>query len=161
MIRPAETGVVMMGLLIASANSAFAETFNLVCYGAGYAPNVTTNPTFFFDNQGNSFVLNSMRVGKDNFQDIMRISIDGDGGAAMPPSAIVPPINLGGKDGWWKLKRVTVTDQTITASFDFNIVNHPKLVIDRLTGGIQMKGFKLGFSGQCENFDPNTTPKKF
>ena len=67
----------------------------------------------------------------------------------------------GGEDGWFKLKNVEFGDGEITASIAINIINNPKLRLDRYTGGISISGKAGDFSGQCQRFEPEEVKKAF
>jgi hypothetical protein len=69
------------------------------------------------------------------------------------PKTILPPINGGGKDGWWELSELSVSADTITARFRLNPLNKPTIRIDRSTGDIDLSGLGMGFRGVCERQD--------
>lgn len=74
------------------------------------------------------------------------------------PRTMLPPIH-GGKDGWFELTNVKVTDRAITASAGINFMSHPKVHIDRLTGTISINGKAGSYTGQCQAVDPNAQRK--
>lgn len=75
------------------------------------------------------------------------------------PRTILPPIR-GGKAGWFKLKNVVATDRTITASAAVNLLNNPKVHIDRVTGTISISGRAGDYTGACEAV-ADDAPTKF
>jgi hypothetical protein len=78
------------------------------------------------------------------------------------PNALIPPLNSGGKNGWWPLDRLEVGDAEITGRFTLNFLNKPQVRIDRRTAQISIRGFAgLGFDGDCETFDPDPAARKF
>lgn len=73
---------------------------------------------------------------------------------------MLPPIR-GGKDGWFELENLKVTENEITGSAAVNVINSPKVRIDRLTGRISIAGKAGSYSGECQAYDPATTQRPF
>lgn len=75
------------------------------------------------------------------------------------PRTMLPPIR-GGKGGWFKLKNVVADSRSIRGSVAVNVINNPKLHIDRTTGTISISGKAGDYAGQCEVAAPDA-PAKF
>lgn len=77
-----------------------------------------------------------------------------------PPNAMVPTLSSG-EDGWFEIKKLEITENEITGVVRFNVLNKPKLRIDRLTGIMTLEGGLSSFEGECEPYDPETAKKRF
>ena len=76
------------------------------------------------------------------------------------PRAMLPLIR-GGKDGWFTLKNIKVSDRDILASVAVNPINNPKMRIDRYTGTINLSGKAGEFVGKCQAYDPSKAERQF
>jgi hypothetical protein len=95
------------------------------------------------------------------FEDQVNIDVgDGAESRIRMPRTMLPAIH-GGDGGWFKLKNVKVTDAEITGSAAVNMINNPKVRIDRLTGTISIDGRSGTYSGECQAYDPANAPRKF
>ena len=94
------------------------------------------------------------------FEDQVSLQLDGDEGRLRMPRTMLPPIH-GGSDGWFKLKNIKYKSNEITASVAVNVLNNPKLRLDRYTGAISISGKAGDYSGQCKKFDPAETQRQF
>ena len=75
------------------------------------------------------------------------------------PRTMLPAIR-GGKEGWFKLKDVVADARSIRASAAVNMLNNPKVFIDRVTGTISISGKAGDYTGQCQAIDASA-PAKF
>jgi len=66
----------------------------------------------------------------------------------------------GGEDGWFRLKNVVADARSIRAEAYVNLLNHPKIYVDRLTGTISISGKSGDYSGECQVLSTNA-PAKF
>ena len=133
---------------------------NLVCAGGGAANKSTSTVAQGWDSAGNSagaVVTGQRSVG---FEDQLQLWIEGDQGKARLPRAMLPTLR-GGENGWFEIKDIKVSDNEITGTVGVNFINHPKLVLDRLTGTISLSGKAGQFNGQCRKFDPATVQRAF
>lgn len=133
---------------------------NLVCDGGGAANKPTSTYAQGWDNQGNSagVIVNGQRsVG---FEDQLQLWIEGDEGKARLPRAMLP-LFRGGENGWFEIKSIKVSENEITGTVGVNVINHPKLVLDRLTGTVSLSGKAGQFNGRCRKFDPATVERAF
>lgn len=69
------------------------------------------------------------------------------------------PLIRGGEAGWFKLKNVTADARSIRASAAVNLLNNPKVHIDRVTGTISISGKAGDYAGQCQVIDATAAPK--
>ena len=97
---------------------------------------------------------------QDQFEEQMDVDIDGDAAKTRVPRRFLPPAH-GGDGGWFETKELVVGDEAITGTVMINIVNHPKLRIDRRSGTIEMDGKVGAFAGQCHPYDPATAQRAF
>jgi hypothetical protein len=65
----------------------------------------------------------------------------------------------GGSEGWFKLKAVVGDARTIRASAAVNMLNNPKVFIDRVTGTISISGKSGDYTGRCQAMDESAAPK--
>lgn len=93
-----------------------------------------------------------------DFTDQVDVRLFGGDDRIRLPRTMLPPLR-GGKEGWFKLKNVVADARSIRASAAVNIINNPKVFIDRVTGTISISGKAGDYSGQCEVID--TTKPKF
>ena len=142
---------------------------NLICGGGGTAnkPNIATvhgsssasgsvgtTPITMSGSHSGSIVTQRQQ----DYADQVDVRLFSGDDRIRLPRTLLPPIR-GGKDGWFELTNVKVTDRTITASAGINFMNHPKVHIDRLTGTISINGKAGSYIGQCEAVDPNAVRK--
>jgi hypothetical protein len=71
------------------------------------------------------------------------------------------PAIRGGKDGWFEVRHVKWSENEVTGTIQVNVLNSPKLRLDRLQGMIAINGKAGDFSGRCETFDPAAVQRKF
>jgi hypothetical protein len=149
--------------------SAQVAALNLVCGGGGTAnkPNVVN----YYGSSNASGLVGTAPVSlsgsnsgtvigqrQQDFADQVDVRLFSGDDRIRLPRTILPPIH-GGKDGWFELTNVKVTDRAITASAGINFMNHPKVHIDRLTGTISINGKAGSYTGQCQAVDPNAQRK--
>jgi hypothetical protein len=133
---------------------------DLVCLGTGAATRQTNTTVSAWDNDGGFGSANVVGNRSVPFDDQVNLWIDGDEGRLRMPRAMLPAIR-GGEDGWFKIKSIKITENEITASVAVNLVNNPKLRIDRVTGAISISGKSGDYSGSCERYDPATVQRAF
>lgn len=76
------------------------------------------------------------------------------------PRVMLPPIR-GGEDGWFELSDIEIDGREIRATINVNIINHPRLRLDRQTGSISISGRAGDYVGQCERFEPMQVQQRF
>ncbi|HKX78236.1 MAG TPA: hypothetical protein VJM34_06945 [Novosphingobium sp.] len=132
-----------------------ASSLNLVCLGAGSANRASS--MYGFGNNGWGQIIGQKEV---PFDDQVTLEIQGDSGRIRMPRSMLPKIR-GGKEGWFEVKDVRWSENEIIGTVQVNIVNSPKLRVDRLQGMIAINGKAGDYSGRCEPFDPATVQRKF
>lgn len=133
---------------------------NLVCDGGGAANRTTSTVAHGWDNNGNSasaVVTGRRSVG---FEDQLQLWIEGGQGKARLPRVMLPTLH-GGDGGWFEIKDIRISDNEITGSVSVNVINHPKLVLDRMAGTVSLSGKAGQFNGRCRKFDPATAERAF
>lgn len=133
---------------------------NLVCDGGGAANQATSTYAQGWDSDGNSAGATITGRRSVGFEDQLQLWIEGTEGKARLPRAMLPPIR-GGENGWFEIKNIKISDNEITGTVGVNVINHPKLVLDRLTGTVSLAGKAGQFNGRCRKFDPNTVQRAF
>lgn len=139
---------------------AAADTLNLICQGAGSANKDDYNSAYVQDSSGNSAWAQGMSERSVPFQDQVDVELDQDTGRVRMPRAMLPPIR-GGSEGWFEIKKVKWSDDAITGVVQVNILNSPKLRVDRLTGRISINGKSGDYAGECQPYDPAAVQRKF
>ncbi len=154
-------GLATIGLFAAPAIAQHAEQIHLVCLGSGSANRATSTSVFAADSWGNTASGQAIGSRSVGFGDQVDIQIESNGtGKIRMPRAMLPPFH-GGKDGWFDLKNVKTTDDLITGTPQVNVINSPKLRVDRRTGKLTIHGKAGDYFGDCSKFDPASSERKF
>ena len=135
--------------------AADVESLSLVCLGAGSANRAAS--MYGYGSGGWGQIIGSKDV---SFDDQVTLEIKNSVGRIRMPRAMLPKIR-GGKGGWFEVKEVRWSDDEITGTVQVNVLNSPKLRVDRLQGMIAINGKSGDYSGRCEPFDPTTVQRKF
>lgn len=147
-------------LAVAMPSSAYAQQLHLICGGGGTATKVVSTNVYGSTSYGEGFNASGVSTRDRDFADQVDVELNGTEGRIRMPRTMLPPLR-GGKEGWFKLKNLQITDRVITANAAVNFINSPKVHIDRVTGTISISGKAGDFSGKCEAYDPATAPRKF
>lgn len=151
----------IIGVALLLPTPAFADTLHLVCLGAGSASRVTQTFGSVYGSNGNSAWGNIVGHKDVPFDDQVNIElVDGQMGRIRMPRAMLPKIH-GGEGGWFNLDDVSMKADEITATAKVNVLNHPKVRLDRLQGHISISGKAGDYSGVCQPYDPATVTRKF
>lgn len=147
------------------------DDLNLICFGAGSANKADVANAYgnssgtavgtggFATYSGNSNATVISRRSQA-FEDQVSVKMNPEEGRLRMPRTMLPSVR-GGKDGWFKLKKIKYKEGEITASIAVNIINNPKVRIDRYTGTISISGKAGDYSGKCQKFDPAETERQF
>lgn len=138
----------------------YEERLELACMGGGAANQVAGATMNAWGNNGYAGGATVMGTRAVGFEDQVNLWIEGEEGRVRMPRSMLPAIR-GGEDGWFKLKSIEVDDREITASVAVNVLNNPKLRVDRYTGTISISGKAGDFSGRCQKYDPATEQRAF
>ena len=93
-----------------------------------------------------------------DYSDQVDVEINGIEGRIRLPRVVLPLVH-GGDDGWFKLKKLEITDRAIDASARVNFINHPKVHIDRVKGTISITGREGNYTGRCEAVEASAQRK--
>jgi len=150
----------LAGLALGAPSISVADTLHLVCLGAG-STNRLAGTTVYGQAGGESVWAQAMSARSVGFDDQVDIDIvDNSSGKIRMPRAMLPPLH-GGEAGWFKLSDVKVSEDAITGTAQVNIINSPKVRLDRMTGHISINGKAGDCSGECRKFDPAAVEHKF
>lgn len=147
--------------LLSTSVPASAETFNLVCLGTGAGNRAFQAWGSAQDSNGNSAWGNSVAMRAVPYDDQVNVEITEDGASRVRMPRMMLPGMHGGKDGWFDVKKVVVGENEITGVVQVNVLNSPKLRIDRLQGRISIAGKSGNYSGECQRYDPAATARRF
>ena len=149
--------LLMVGIFLAT--SAFGEGLTLVCSGeAIVTENTTARSNEIPLNAGDYQTDGVTFTGKRNMNAVLtfHMSEDQSKGWVKVPKSMRPPFSRKDK---FSLTKLSAGESEINARFKINMMNQPKIVIDRNTGIIEYNGLGTSFSGACEKID--VAKKKF
>lgn len=149
----------MLSMFLALA-AAYDGRVDLVCLGQGSANKQTNSNAYVYDSNGNSAWGNVIGNRSVPFADQVNLWIEGGEGRVRMPRTMLPPIR-GGDDGWFKIKDLKITDNEITGSVAVNVINNPKMIIDRRTGLIRLSGKAGDYIGECDRYVPSAMRQRF
>lgn len=151
----------IISLLFALQVASDPQSIHLICVGAGTAARLTSTYGTAYDSRGNSAWGQVVSRRDTPFDDQVNIDIGSEGqGRIRMPRAMLPIVR-GGKDGWFELGSIKMTDSEIIGTAQVNFMNKPRVRLDRITGTISISGKAGDYSGQCQAYDPAATPRKF
>ncbi len=134
-----------------------ASPIHLACAGEGIHRRSTSSTGRLSD--GTTATVSGTAI--EDYADHVRIELAGADGRIRVPAGLMPALRYGGEDGWWPLRDVEYSDNEIRARFSLNFMNNPRIVVDRITGHVSIRGKSGNFSGQCEAYDPATVRRRF
>lgn len=137
-----------------------SNRLDLVCLGAGAANKATSSQAYAWDNAGNAATANVVGNRSVPFEDQVNLWVEGDKGSIRMPRTMLPAIR-GGKDGWFEIKSLKITDTEITGKVGINFMNNPNLRIDRITGVINISGKAGDYVGRCKKYNIESSPRAF
>jgi hypothetical protein len=151
----------VLAALLAAPVVAHSEPLELVCQGTALHTEASETFADASNSYGGSASGSATTFHRERSAETMRIRLDGQGGGRLKlPASLIPPISIG-KDGWWDFVQLDVTDDAIHGEISLNLINKPKVVIDRHTGDIDMRGYRIRFQGSCERAPDAAAEKKF
>jgi hypothetical protein len=96
-------------------------------------------------------------VGRVTADDPLQVDIEGDQGRIRIPHVMRHP---GGDPGWRSMSDLLVDQHLVTGHFAMSLWNRPKVVIDRVSGRLDLVGFHgFIFHGDCAAYDADTAQK--
>lgn len=152
---------VLMAIAAGAHAPVNAQTLHLVCLGAGSGNRAFQTFGTAQNNAGGSAWGQSVGMRPVPFDDQVNIEIGEDGtGRVRMPKMMLPGVR-GGKDGWFEIRKVEITDDEIKGVVQVNILNSPKLRLDRIQGRVSIDGKSGNYSGECQPYDPDTVQRRF
>jgi hypothetical protein len=129
------------------------SSLTLTCEGAHAATATAHTNAAVFGSRGSAFGSANTSVPIEKDAEVL-VEIDDTGGRIHLPKSMIPPINSGGADGWWRLTDVQIRDTEIIGKLSINFLNKPSIRIDRVTGSMEMSGLnRENFQGRCAQVD--------
>lgn len=150
----------LIALLLIQSEAALPDRLNLACNGGGYANQFDQSTAQAWNNQGDSATVTMQSRRAQGFEDEVQLWIEGDEGRIRMPRSMLPLLR-GGDNGWFRVTSVEVTENEIRGTVRVNLINNPKLRLDRLTGSISISGKAGDYSGRCIKFDPDEVERAF
>ena len=77
------------------------------------------------------------------------------------PNVLIPPVNSGGRRGWWNLYNVRFGRDNITAQYRLNELLQPIVEINRASGQIKIDSLTKKYRGECDVGDSGTGFNRF
>jgi hypothetical protein len=126
-------------------------------YGSASVSGLAGNDIVSLSGSGQSTTFGTR---SQDFSDQVSLYLQGDEGRVRMPRTMLPALH-GGDDGWFKLKDIKIKSNEITASIAVNILNNPKLRLDRYSGAISISGKAGDFAGNCQRLVRKEDKRKF
>lgn len=132
---------------------AYREHIALLCYGEGEKLTNEYRSGYEWDRDKRRYVPKSgFELTRKDYDTSVTIQIDGDEGRIRPAKSMLPPVHSDSDGGWYDLRNLTISRDTIRGEFKLNGLNRPKLSIDRRSGHITLDGLTK-FRGTCNPLD--------
>lgn len=124
----------------------------LVCFGDGARNGIASGTTWTWNPDRDRYEYGRYNQSTTEIFDAsLMVQVWSDGGRIRLPRSLIPPINSRGNQGWWDLYDVSVSADTIRATYRLNGLNKPRVTIDRRSGRITVQGTaSYGFRGTCD-----------
>ncbi|MEW5684019.1 MAG: hypothetical protein AB1942_03780 [Pseudomonadota bacterium] len=137
---------------------AYREHIALICYGEGEKLTSQYRSGYQWDADKRRYVPKSgFELAPKDYDTSLTIQIDGETGSIRPARNMIPPIHADSDAGWYDIRNLSISRDTIRGQFKLNGANQPKLTIDRRSGHITLEGLTR-FRGTC---DPIDADRKF
>lgn len=131
----------------------YREHIALICYGEGEKYANEYRSGYEWDRDKRKYVPKSgFELTKQDYDTSVTIQIDGDVGRVRPAKSMLPPLRSDSDGGWYDIRSLSISRDTISGEFKLNGLNRPKLSIDRRTGHITLDGLTK-FRGTCSPLD--------
>ena len=145
-------------ILSTGPTMAQSEPLNLSCGGGGSATKIRDSSANIYGSNGDYATVQGTETSDVGFRDQVDVRLFSGDDRIRLPRIMLPPVR-GGDNGWFKLKNVRSDERSITASAAVNVINSPKVHIDRVAGTISINGKAGSYSGQCQRIDLNAKPQ--
>ena len=123
-----------------------AAPLELTCVGGGAANKADAETVYGAENSGNSAWPTMHERRREAFRDRVEIRIAGEQGRIRLPQAMLPA----GGDGWFRLGNLKLSERELSAAAAVDLMNRPKVRIDRATGVIRISGAAGSYDGVCQ-----------
>jgi len=127
-------------------------SLGLVCFGDGKRDGIASGTTWTWNSRRDRYEYGRYNETRPElFDALLMVQTWNGGGRIRLPKSLIPPLNSRGNSGWWDLTDVSISPDTIRATYRLNGLNKPRIVIDRRSGRITVQGFSnYGFRGTCD-----------
>ena len=134
-------------------SGAYREHIALLCYGEGQKLTNEYRSGYEWDRDKRRYVPRSgYELTRKDYDTSVTIQIDGDMGRIRPAKSMLPPVHSDSDGGWYDIRNLSISRDTIRGEFKLNGLNRPKISIDRRSGRISLDGLTK-FSGTCDPLD--------
>jgi len=123
-----------------------ATPLELICVGGGAANKADTATVYGAENSGNNAWPTMHDRRREAFRDRVEVRIAGEQGRIRLPQAMLPA----GGDGWFNLGKLKLSARTLTAAAAIDLMNNPRVRLDRATGAIRIRGAAGSYDGVCQ-----------
>jgi len=160
MSKAARVTILMIAsIALAGFSDSKSNDIDIVCFGSGNAiVNQGGSSAQIYNNYGDSANVNIQRRGSVNYQDAVYFKMINGVATIQIPRTLLPTLR-GGKGGWFKVKKLAVSDREITGKAAVSFLNNPQFRIDRMNGVLQIASKKGQFFGNCNKVKRNTGAK--
>ena len=156
-----KTVVAGFALALGSVNASYADNATaLVCNGSGSVSDTQSTNAQEYNYKTHSYdksVTGTTSVRKP-FNGTANVEISQGSVRLKLPHDLVPALS-DGRDAWYVLNNAFVGDREITGSVRFNLLNKPKVKIDRMTGQLSVSSGFGEFEANCSVVDSHAGPK--
>lgn len=133
------------------STAAPSSSLALICWGEGQKVTLESRSGYQWNDDRRRFESTTrLENGRAEFSQELLVEVSDDHGHIRLSGDLVPPLNSGGRDGWWDLEDLQVTPDFVSARYRLNGLNKPRLTIDRRIGRISIEGM-TPFHGTCED----------
>ncbi|MEC5397522.1 hypothetical protein [Uliginosibacterium sp. H1] len=159
MTRPGKLFAVAVLLMAIAGMPARAAT-TLLCNGSGSVSDtqITNSQEYSYESHKFEKSSSGSTTVRKPFTGAAQVELSGDTVRMKFPQQLVPPLS-DGKDAWYVLSEPFVGDKEITGGVRFNLLNRPKVKIDRVSGQMTVSSGFADFNASCAKVDPDAAPK--
>jgi hypothetical protein len=126
------------------------NNLTLICWGEGRKPGTQYRTGYEWNPRRDRYEYRGrVEYGSQEFDSEVQVEFHDGFGRIHLTGRMVPPINSGGRRGWWNLSDIRIGRDRITARYRLNGMNKPKVEINRRTGRIKIDGIEK-FRGECD-----------
>lgn len=143
---------VSVGTMVAALPvAAHAQSFQLSCDGIATSEESDVKSGYIYDNKGNFASGTVYGSNKSSLSENLQVMITEGSGKIRLPQSLKPTLR-GGQNGWYDLKNIQISEDSITASAKVNLISSTRLFINRLDGSVSLKTGAGTFAGKCSAY---------